>query len=123
MKAAVAKALEAAAAARLLLAAKSFDAAANRAYYAMFDCARLLLRAKHAMPTQATRKHATTIEQFSLFFAKTGVVDRKHGRALKNAFEARALADYSDESVSEAQAEKIVTEMEAVLPLLEDQPA
>ena len=109
------KALEAADAARQLFASTNFNGSANRAYYAMFDCARLLLHLRHAFKPRTTKKHATTIEQFSLFFVKSGVIESKHGRALRDAFEARAMADYSDDSISAEHAKKLISDMDAFL--------
>ena len=121
------KALEAADAARQLFASANFNGAANCAYCAMFDCARLLLHVQHAFKPRVTKKHATTIEQFSLHFVKSGRIESKHGRALRDAFEARAMADYSDDSVSAEHAKQLIADMDAFLaavaPLVNEHPA
>ena len=113
------KAVEAAAAARLLLDAGHYDGATNRAYYAMFDAARAYLRAVHGIKSGAVKRHATLIEKFSLLAVASGEIDRTHGRALSRAFDDRIIADYSDRSVSEAEARALLENMDAFLAAIE----
>ncbi len=92
------KALAAADDAELLYGAKRFDAACNRAYYAMFNAARALLLARSLDPDKSKR-HATVLSLFSLQFVKEGPFSPTDGRALGEAAKARNLADYGNASV------------------------
>src|SRR4029079_18831410 len=89
------KAMEAAEDARLLLAAGRFDAAANRAYFAMFNAERALL-AKSGDDPGAMKKHATVQRRFSMKLVKDGPFGEEAGRALRQAGDARVIADYDD---------------------------
>ena len=118
------KALRAAALARVSFDLGDFDGTANRAYYAMFDAARALLRQRQGMTADLTKRHSTTIEQFSLFYTKTGLVDKALGRAFRSAFDARAKADYGDASIDKEAATQLLADMDAFLaavaPLLHE---
>jgi uncharacterized protein (UPF0332 family) len=84
------KAAEALDAARLLLEEGFEDAAADRAYYAMFYAAEALL-AEHDL---AYSSHGAVHGAFGRLFAKAGKLDRElHGWFIQ-AFEARQLATY-----------------------------
>lgn len=119
-----AKALEAAKAAHLLFATGDYNGSANRAYYAMFDAARTLLRQNQNMNADAMRKHATTIGQFSLFYVRTGILDKEHGRAINNAFNERSRGDYSEMFIFHDDAAVVLADMDAFLaavaPLLHE---
>ena len=113
------KAVEAAAAARLLFDAGHYNGAANRAYYAMFDAARVYLQEAHGIDTSAMKRHATLIEKFSLLAVKSGELDRRHGRALSRAFDDRIVADYGKDTVSQAEARTLIEAMAAFLAAVE----
>jgi len=67
----LAKALQAAASAELLLGAGDADGACNRAYYAMFDAARAALLASMApVETEIARTHNGLITAFRLHLVK-----------------------------------------------------
>lgn len=71
----MAKAIQAAASAKVLLDTGDMDGACNRAYYAMFDAARAALLASGA-PIEAdiARTHGGLISAFSLHLVKAGHV-------------------------------------------------
>lgn len=121
------KALRASALAHVSFGLGDYDGTANRAYYAMFDAARALLRKRQGLTADVTKRHSTTIEQFSLFYAKAGLIDKELGRAFRSAFDARAKADYADSSIDKTAAIALLADMDAFLaavaPLLAESPA
>ena len=91
----LAKAIQAAASAKLLLDAGDADGACNRAYYAMFDAARAALLASGApVPAEIAKTHSGLISAFSLHLVKTGRVPVEFGKSLNKAEELRLIADY-----------------------------
>jgi uncharacterized protein (UPF0332 family) len=96
----MAKADRAVASAELLLAANDLDGACNRAYYAMFDAAKVALIADKApVHAEEIRSHSGLIAAFSLHFVKPGRVPIELGRAFNKAEELRIVADYRGDSV------------------------
>ncbi len=90
------KAGRALASARALQAAGDAEGAVSRAYYAMFHAAVGLCH-EHGL---VFGKHSAVHAAFGKHFAKTGELDIKYHRWLLDAFDRRALADYSvDEAV------------------------
>ena len=98
-----AKAVEASDDARFLFSGQRYNAACNRAYYAMFNAARALLLRQGIAPDKAKR-HATVLRLFSMHFVKDGPFDKEDGRALGEAEQVRGQADYSS-SETEIEAE------------------
>ena len=78
--------------AKRLIVAGSLRGAANRAYYSMFYAASALAISRGVVLS----KHSALIAFFQKEYVKTGLLDRKHGRALQKAFEDRSEADYQD---------------------------
>ena len=78
--------------AAVLRASGSLRSAINRAYYVMFHAASALALSRG----RSFSKHSGVISFFQREFAKTGILDRLHGRALQKAFEDRSEADYQD---------------------------
>jgi uncharacterized protein (UPF0332 family) len=105
------KAREAATDARILIGAERFDAAANRAYYAMFNAARALLGLRGVKPA-AAKRHATVLRKFSSEYVVNGPFDRDDGHALRLAGDARVVADYDEIQVTRAKAEAVLRSME-----------
>jgi uncharacterized protein (UPF0332 family) len=106
----LAKANGAARSARILFDAGEFDGAISRAYYAMFDLARVVL--KDIDPKLAVAKtHSTIIARFSKHLAQNRNL-QGHGRALRQAFDARVVADYADLTISREEAARIIDLME-----------
>jgi uncharacterized protein (UPF0332 family) len=78
--------------AQALLERGSLRGAANRVYYAVFYAISALAVSRG----QSFRKHSGLIAYFHKEFILTGLLNRKHGRALQKAFEDRSEADYQD---------------------------
>ncbi len=72
------------------LANKHIEAAAGRAYYAMFYCAEALLNERGLR----FRKHGGVHSAFGEHFAKSGLLDPRYHRRLLAAFNKRIAADY-----------------------------
>jgi uncharacterized protein (UPF0332 family) len=120
-----AKALNAAASARLLLGRGYGSGATSRAYYAMFNAARALLWLRDGIEPSDSKKHATTIRRFSERFVKTGLVPIELGRLLNEAAEARFIADYDEADVEAPVAKQRIEVMDRFLDALaklKDQP-
>ncbi len=105
--------------ASVLLDAGDFAAAVSRAYYAMFYAARAALLAEGL----ATKTHSGLVHVFGQTFVQGGRVSAEAGKALREAFRARQLADYAEEEVfgrEDAaryveQARRFVAEVERLL--------
>jgi uncharacterized protein (UPF0332 family) len=111
------KALEAADDARLLLRAKRFNGASNRAYYALFNTARALLVERCGADALEVKRHATILRLFSKHFIDAGYFDAKFGAVLRRASEMRRVADYDQVPVSENEAAQILDAMEQFLAI------
>lgn len=91
----MAKAIQAAVSAKVLLDTGDADGACNRAYYAMFDAARAaLLAAGSPVAPEVAKTHNGLIAAFSVHLVKTGRVAVVLGKALNRAEELRLVADY-----------------------------
>ena len=88
----MANAREALADAETLAGSGSLRGAANRVYYSMFYAVSALA----ILRGQSFKKHAALISFFHREYIKSGMLDRKHGRALQKAFDDRSEADYED---------------------------
>ena len=82
---------------RLGRVARGYDAeedpegVAHHAYYAMFNAATAVLLERHgAIP----KTHSAIVSQFGLLIRDMPGEARSHGRALREGFELRLLADY-----------------------------
>ena len=105
----LAKALQAARSAHVLLQAGDADGACNRAYYAMFDAARAVLLAGGY---DVGKTHKGVLNAFSDRFVRNGPMPRELGRLLKHAEAYRYVADYEGEPVALADAQVIVSQAE-----------
>ncbi len=109
-------------AARLLTQGDLHDFAVARAYYTMFYLASALLLEQGL----TFSKHGSTISAFGQHWVKTGRLDAKYHRALREAYEARIVGDYNatvhlteaDAVTQIAQAEEFMTMAEGVLASL-----
>ncbi len=101
----MAKALQAAASARVLVETGDADGACNRAYYAMFDAARAALLASGC---EIGKTHKGVLNAFSDRLVKNGPVSKELGRLLKQAEAFRYVADYEGAPVELADAQKMV---------------
>lgn len=101
----LAKAVQATHSASLLLDAGDPDGACNRAYYAMFDAARVALLSR-GQPMMST--HKGVLQAFSEHFIKGNVLPKDLGRILKKAETFRYVADYEGDPVDMKDARTMV---------------
>jgi uncharacterized protein (UPF0332 family) len=113
------KAAEAGEAARLLFEAGSYDGAANRAYYAMFNAARAALAASTDLNIEDIRRHSAVLQLFSLHIVKPGLAPAKLSADINEVFQARALADYSTASIPVEDARELLQLMDQMLTAIE----
>ena len=89
------------------LAAGHWEAAASRAYYAMFYVAEALLNER----SLRFRKHGGVHGAFGEHFAKPGLLDPKYHRWLLAAFNKRITADYGvDAELSAPEVQEMLTQ-------------
>jgi len=91
------KACHSAEAANALFDDGSYDDAVSRAYYAMFNTIKALIKLRD--PRFETSKHGPTLSRFSELYVKTGDLTPEWGRAVNRAQAARHVADYGETSV------------------------
>ncbi len=116
----MAKAIQAAASAKVLLDIGDTDGACNRAYYAMFDAARAALLASGApVEREIVRTHNGLISAFSLHRVKTDRVPVELGKALNRAEELRWIADYKGDRVEEEDAAWAVRQEQAFVDTMQ----
>lgn len=89
---------------RIGSAHKTFDAAkvlaengywnsvVNRLYYSVFYAVNALLVFNEIQ----TKSHSATKSQFSMYFVKTGEIDKKYGQLLSELFDWRQKGDYGN---------------------------
>ncbi len=106
----MAKAVQAAASAKVLLETGDADGASNRAYYAMFDAARAALLASGF---DVGKTHKGVLNAFSDRLVKNGPLPKEMGRLLKHAETFRYVADYEGDPVELSDARKMVDQAEA----------
>lgn len=117
----LAKAIQAAASAKLLLDAGDADGACNRAYYAMFDAARAALLASGApVPAEIAKTHSGLISAFSLHLVKSGRVPVEFGKTLNKAEELRLIADYKGDPIESDAASWVVSEAHSFVQMMQD---
>ena len=76
-----------------ILAKNGFwNSAVNRLYYSLFYIVNALLVANEII----TKSHSATKSQFSLYFVKTGKIDKKYGKLLSELFDWRQKGDYGN---------------------------
>lgn len=114
----MAKAIQAAASARVLLNTGDADGACNRAYYAMFDAARAALLASGA---DVGRTHKGLLNAFSDRLVKNGPLPKEMGRLLKHAEAFRYVADYEGEPVELGDAQAMVEQAETFVAAMQEE--
>jgi uncharacterized protein (UPF0332 family) len=105
----LAKAVQAAASAKVLLDTSDADGACNRAYYAMFDAARAALLASGH---DVGKTHKGVLNAFSDRLVKHGPLPKEMGRLLKLAETFRYVADYEGDPVELSDAQAMVEQAE-----------
>ena len=78
--------------AQLLLDNDRHRACISRAYYAMYHASQALLAVKNI----TNKTHRGTIQQFGLYFIKTGELPIEMARALTDGYDLRQLSDYEE---------------------------
>jgi uncharacterized protein (UPF0332 family) len=106
----MAKALQAAASAKVLLETGDADGACNRAYYAMFDAARAALL---ACGHKVGKTHKGVLNVFSEHLVRNGPLPKEIGRLLKQAETRRYVADYDGSPVEISDALEMVGQAQA----------
>ena len=106
--------------ARDLLAAGSLRSAIDRAYYAMFHAAQAVLFARGIKP----KTHVGVIRIFGKEIVEKGLIDRRYGRYLNEAFDARLAGTYEvfaepGEELAEEIVEKAGMFVEKIREILE----
>lgn len=100
----MAKAVQAAVSAKVLLDTGDTDGACNRAYYAMFDAARAALLLSGF---DVGKTHKGVLNAFSDRLVKDGPLPKEMGRLLKHAETFRYVADYEGDPVELSDAREI----------------
>ena len=106
----MAKAMQAAASAKVLLDIGDADGASNRAYYAMFDAARSALLASGF---GVGKTHKGILNAFSDCLVKNGPLPKEMGRLLKHAETFRYVAAYEGGPVELRDAREVVEQAES----------
>ena len=102
--------------ARILLSAKEYTGANNRAYYAIFHA----VNAIHALSGKAYKRHKDAIGNFNKDYIKTEIFPREMGRKIGEAEEIRHASDYDDFYIaSSEEAERQVTVADEFIQLAE----
>ena len=107
------RALQAARSAEKMREAGDYNAACNRAYYAIFYAAIGLLEREG--DDNPGKTHASLLRRFSERFVLPGTAPPELGRALAIARNLRSKADYSVAGASEGDAADAISAMERIL--------
>ena len=79
-------------AAEILLGAKEFRGANNRAYYGIYHA----VSAIHALDGNAYKRHKDALANFNKNYVKTEIFPRKFGKKIAESEEIRHASDYDD---------------------------
>ena len=99
-------------AAEILLSAREFRGANNRAYYGIYHA----ISAIHALDGNAYKRHKDALANFNKNYVKTEIFPRKLGKRIVEAEEIRHASDYDDFYIAtrEEAEEQIQTAKELV---------
>lgn len=103
--------------ARLLFRSERYDGASSRAYYAMFNAARVLLKEQKGLSLSEIKRHASLLRLFSKHFIEDGPFDPEFGPILRRASDTRIVADYEEAAVGVQQAKAILDAMERFMSI------
>lgn len=116
----LAKAIQAAASAKVLLDTGDADGACNRAYYAMYDAARAALLASGSpVEPEIAKTHSGLISAFSLHLVKAGRVSVELGKTLNRAEELRLVADYKGDPLEKEDAAWAVSQAQTFVQAMQ----
>ncbi len=111
------KARRSLAAANYCIAAKDYDFASSRAYYAAFYA----IEAALAVQNLSFSKHAGVIAAFNQHFVKPGAFPRDFSKMIERLFRERQMGDYGYESlISEEDANEDVRVAEQLIDSIEN---
>jgi len=113
------KVVENASGARLCFDNGFYNAAASRAYYAMFTAARVLLNDLAGFASEDVRRHRAVMRFFSSEFVRRGLVDHDVGRAFLRSLHLRGIADYEPQSIKRNEAEAVLATMQDFISAVE----
>jgi uncharacterized protein (UPF0332 family) len=99
--------------AEFLLRAEDTTAAANRAFYAVFQAARAALAHIAAVDPKEIKTHLGLRRLFELHVVKTGLVTREIAQHFNDTESTRLIADYGEEIIEFAEAEAAVRDARA----------
>ena len=103
-------------AAEILLNAKEFRGANNRAYYGIYHA----ISAIHALDGNAYKRHKDALANFNKNYIKTEIFPRKLGRKIVEAEEIRHASDYDDFYIAgKKEAENHLEDAEWFLAVIE----
>jgi uncharacterized protein (UPF0332 family) len=103
-------------AAKLLADNGYYNSAVNRLYYALFYIVSGLL----ALNEIKTKSHSATKNQFSLYFIKTGKLDKKYGKLLAQLFDLRQKGDYENiAEYTQEEVEPLFGQVEEMIKVIE----
>ena len=99
-------------AAEILLSAKEFRGANNRAYYGIYHA----ISAVHALDGNAYKRHKDALANFNKNYIKTEIFSRKLGKKIVESEEIRHASDYDDFYIAtrEEAEEQILTARELI---------
>lgn len=100
-------------AAKILADNGFWNSAVNRLYYSLFYAVNAIL-VKNKIISQS---HSGTRSQFSLYFIKTGKLDKKYGKLFAELYDWRQKGDY--ENLFEYDAESVFPLFDNVLEMIE----
>ena len=100
-------------AAKVLSESGFWNSAVNRLYYSIFYAVNALL-VKNEIIAQS---HSGVKSQFSLYFVKTGKIDKKYGKLLAELYDWRQRGDY--ESLYEFDSESVLPLFDSVLEMIQ----
>jgi uncharacterized protein (UPF0332 family) len=93
-----------------------YDFAVARAYYAMFYLTEAVLLTKGL----SFSSHSAVIAAFGQHFVKTGLLEAKLHERLREAFDKRAIGDYScDITITQVESQKILAQAEEFVKSVE----
>ncbi len=103
--------------AEMLFEAGYFDDAISRAYYGMFYAAKAALLSIDI----EVKSHAGVVNQFGLYFVKTGKIGREYNRMLSTAMQMRETSDYSLQVTStQAHAASIIADLKLFIQKIKE---
>ena len=107
--------------AQILMDAKDFDGACNRAYYAMHDAAKAALYANNpTLKILSIKSHSGLINAFSQQLVKTQLVPLDFGKSFNKIEDLRLIADYRGDSLTHEQCLWAIEEASRFVSVLEN---